>query len=258
MLTGVLDAALTGVLDAALTGVLDPVPEGALDPALSDVPHARPAGALDRAACRRAPAGARQRLLEPHGGALRTLAPALVPRHRRLVERRAGRSPLLLTRSLSDSAAHVAPGDAGPDPLSDVELEAAPPAGDLADSRFVVVAGYGAGGPDGVARIARAARRMGADFGVSRPVAMNAWAPMDRLIGVSGTRIAPAVCLVVGASGAPALHWGIERAGFIVAVNSDDRAPIARNADAVVVDDGVAVIEELAALIDPQGEVEKE
>lgn len=163
---------------------------------------------------------------------------------------------------LPDTAAPaIAPdglGGAGPDPLTDVELVAAPPADGLADSRFVVVAGYGAGGPDGVGRIARAARRMGADFGVSRPVVMNAWAPMDRLVGVSGTRTAPAVCLVVGASGAPALHWGIERAAFIAAINSDDHAPIARNADAVVVDDGVAVIEELAALIDPQGEVEQE
>jgi electron transfer flavoprotein alpha subunit len=257
VLTGVLDAALTGVLDAALTGVLDPVPEGALDPALSDVPHAGPAGALGRA-----PAGARLQ------------ARANVYSNHMVGRFELSRRPWCLAidaswtdgrplptpahEVLSDSAAHVAPGDAGPDPLSDVELEAAPPAGGLADSRFVVVAGYGAGGPDGVARIARAARRMGAEFGVSRPVAMNAWAPMDRLIGVSGTRIAPAVCLVVAASGAPALHWGIERAGFIAAVNSDDRAPIAGNADAVVVDDGVAVIEELAALIDPQGEVEKE
>ena len=66
---------------------------------------------------------------------------------------------------------------------------------------------------------------MGAAFGVSRPVVMNAWAPADRLVGVSGARTAPAVCIVVGASGAPALHWGIERAGFIVAVNSDDARP---------------------------------
>jgi electron transfer flavoprotein alpha subunit len=171
--------------------------------------------------------------------------------------------PPLAHEVLSDTAAPgVAsprtPGVAEPDPLTDVELVAGPPAGGLADSRFVVVAGYGAGGPDGVARIARAAQRMGADFGVSRPVVMNAWAPMDLLIGVSGTRTAPAVCLVVGASGAPALHWGIERAAFIAAINSDDHAPIARNADIVVVDDGIAVVEELAALIDPQGQVETE
>jgi electron transfer flavoprotein alpha subunit len=90
---------------------------------------------------------------------------------------------------------------------------------------------------------------MGAVFGVTRPVAMNAWAPMDRLIGVSGVRTAPSLCIVVGASGAPAFYWGIEKATFIAALNRDDEAPIVRNADAAVIDDGVAVIEALAQLI---------
>jgi electron transfer flavoprotein alpha subunit len=134
-------------------------------------------------------------------------------------------------------------------PFEDAELETLPTSGDLADSRFLVVAGYGAGSRVGVERIAAAARLMGADFGISRPVAMNAWAPMDRLIGVSGARTAPVLCIVVGASGAPGLHWGIEKAGFIVAINPDAEAPIARNADAVLFDDGVATIEELAEIV---------
>jgi electron transfer flavoprotein alpha subunit len=90
---------------------------------------------------------------------------------------------------------------------------------------------------------------MGAAFGVTRPVAMNAWAPPDRQIGVSGTRAAPAVCLVAGASGAPAFLWGVERAGFIAAVDTDDRAPILHEADAAIVDDAVAVVEALADIV---------
>ena len=134
-------------------------------------------------------------------------------------------------------------------PFDDVELVGLPSSGDLAGSRFLVVAGYGAGNREGVERIAQAAQRMGAAFGVSRPVAMNAWAPRDRLIGVSGTRAAPELCIVVGASGAPALYWGIERAAFIAAIDTDEHAPIVRNADVAVVDDGVAVIEELAKIV---------
>jgi electron transfer flavoprotein alpha subunit len=134
-------------------------------------------------------------------------------------------------------------------PFEDLERVDPPSTADLAASRFLVLAGYGAGSRAGVERIAAAARRMGAAFGVTRPVAMNAWAPLDRLIGASGTRAAPAVCIVVGASGAPALHWGIEKAGFIVAINPDERAPIVRNSDAALLDDGVAVVEELAGII---------
>ena len=90
---------------------------------------------------------------------------------------------------------------------------------------------------------------MGAAFGVTRPVAMNAWAPADRQIGVSGARSAPAVCIVAGASGAPAFLWGVERAGFIAAVDADEHAAIAGEADAVVVDDAVAVLEALADFV---------
>jgi electron transfer flavoprotein alpha subunit len=110
-------------------------------------------------------------------------------------------------------------------PFEDLEIVDLPASGDLAECRFLVVAGAGAGSRQGVERIAAAARRMGAAFGTTRPVAMNAWAPMDRLVGVSGARTAPAVCIVVGASGAPALHWAIERAAFIAAVNLDEQAP---------------------------------
>ena len=134
-------------------------------------------------------------------------------------------------------------------PLDDIELLESPATGDLETAKFVVVAGRGVGSREGVERIAAAARRMGAAFGVTRPVAMNAWAPMDRLIGVSGTRTAPAVCLVAGASGAPAFLWGVERAGVIAAVDLDEHAAIAAEADVLVVDDGVAVVEALADLV---------
>jgi electron transfer flavoprotein alpha subunit len=140
-------------------------------------------------------------------------------------------------------------GGMSPAPLQDLELVDGPPTGDLANSRFLVVAGHGAGSRENVDRIAAAARQMGAAFGVSRPVAMNAWAPMDRLIGISGTRTAPEVCIVVGASGAPAFYWGIEQAAFIVALDPDEKAAIVRNADAAILDDGVEVIEKLAEII---------
>jgi electron transfer flavoprotein alpha subunit len=134
-------------------------------------------------------------------------------------------------------------------PLRDIEMLEPPATGDLETARFLVVSGRGAGSRGGVQRIAAAAARMGAAFGVTRPVVMNAWAPPDRQIGVSGTRSAPAVCLVAGASGAPAFLWGVERAGFIAAVDTDERAAIVGEADAALVDDAVAVVEALADLV---------
>ena len=136
-----------------------------------------------------------------------------------------------------------------PIPLEHVELLEPPQTGDLEAAEFLVVAGNGTGGREGVERIAAAAARMGATFGVTRPVAMNAWAPMDRLIGVSGTRTSPAVCITAGVHGAPAFLWGVERAGFIAAIDLDEQAPIASEADAVLLDDAVATIEALADIL---------
>jgi electron transfer flavoprotein alpha subunit len=133
--------------------------------------------------------------------------------------------------------------------LSHIEPLEPPATGDLETAKFLVVAGRGAGSRAGVERLAAAAARMGAAFGATRPVVMNGWAPPDRQIGVSGTRSAPAVCIVAGASGAPAFLWGVERAGFIAGVDTDEHAAIAGEADALVVDDGVAVIEALADIV---------
>jgi electron transfer flavoprotein alpha subunit len=134
-------------------------------------------------------------------------------------------------------------------PLANVELLEQPATGDLEAAKCLVVAGRGAGSRGGVERVAAAAARMGAAFGATRPVVMNGWAPPDRQIGVSGARSSSDVCLTVGASGAPAFLWGIERAGFIAAVDTDEHAAIAGEADALVIDDGVAVIEALAEIV---------
>ena len=143
----------------------------------------------------------------------------------------------------------AADGSSAPPAMTDVEVLERPATGDLEAAKFLVVAGRGAGGRGGVERLAAAAARMGATFGVTRPVVMNAWAAPDRQIGVSGTRTAPAVCVVAGASGAPAFLWGVERAGFIVAVDTDEHAAIVGEADASVLDDAVAVVEALADIV---------
>jgi electron transfer flavoprotein alpha subunit len=148
------------------------------------------------------------------------------------------------------SAAHQTAGGVSAAPvLLEIERLEATSTSDLETARVLVIAGRGAGSRSGVERIAAAAARMGAAFGATRPVVMNAWAGPDRQVGVSGTRTDPAVCIVAGASGAPAFVWGVERAAFIAAVDTDDHAPIAGESDAFVAGDAVAVLEALAELV---------
>lgn len=118
----------------------------------------------------------------------------------------------------------------------------------LEDCEFLLAGGRGLGGADGVERLKNLAETLGADWGVSRPAAMSGWAPLSRMIGVSGAMTRPQICLSFGASGAAAFYAGLIRAQKIVAVNRDPQAPILKGADAAAVDDCLAVLDELQKL----------
>ena len=120
----------------------------------------------------------------------------------------------------------------------------------LDTASFIVIAGRGAKNRETAAQLEQSAEKMGAAFGASRPAVMNAWMPMKQLVGVSGAMTKPEVCITAGVSGAPALYAGIEKSKFIVAVNTDERAPIIKKADAAIVGDCVEVLEELSALVE--------
>jgi len=120
---------------------------------------------------------------------------------------------------------------------------------DLEDTKFLLIGGRGMSNKENTNNLKKIADDIGADFGVSRPVAMSVWAPMNRLIGVSGTMTKPVVCIVAGASGAAAFYAGIEKSKYIIAINKDIRAPIVRSADVVIIDDYKAVMDELAKIM---------
>ena len=122
------------------------------------------------------------------------------------------------------------------------------PSRDLTKATFLVIGGNGMRSHENTKKLQQIADTIGADFGVSRPVAMRAWAPMHRLIGVSGAMTKAHVCLVAGVSGAAAFYAGIEKSNFIVAINTDIRAPIVTSADVAVIDDYEAVMNELSRI----------
>lgn len=120
----------------------------------------------------------------------------------------------------------------------------------LEEAKVLIVAGRGIGKKEHIALLQELAERIGGQVGVSRPAAMNAWLPMNHLIGVSGAMTNPSVCITAGISGAAAFYAGIEKSKFIVAVNTDEHAPIMKNADVVIVEDFRPFIEALDKILE--------
>jgi electron transfer flavoprotein alpha subunit len=100
-------------------------------------------------------------------------------------------------------------------------------AAELAGARGVVVcAGFGTGGPDGVAHVRRFAAAIGAAFGGSRRVVDSGWLPRSRQIGISGHALVCRLYIGVAVRGAANHLAGLRRAGTVVAVNHDANAGI--------------------------------
>lgn len=120
--------------------------------------------------------------------------------------------------------------------------------GGLESAKVVIAAGRGAKNKERVKFLEETAKVLGGELGVSRPAAMNAWAPMNKLIGVSGAMIQPEICITAGVSGAAAFFAGIEKSKFIVAINTDEKAPIMKKADVAVAEDFESVMKAVKAL----------
>lgn len=124
-----------------------------------------------------------------------------------------------------------------------------PPATGLADAELVLVVGQGAGNRETVDLLQGFAYAMGAELGASRPVVMNAWVDMNRLIGTSGLIVSPKLCIAAGVSGAGVFSVGIKNSECIVAINTDPDAPIFQIADVGIVCDLKKFLTELAEVI---------
>ncbi len=108
---------------------------------------------------------------------------------------------------------------------------------ELDSAALVLCVGKGVGGPEALPEIEAQAARLGAVVGGSRDVTDAGWLPKNRQIGLTGRAIAPRVLVEVGVRGAFEHMIGSVRAGVIVALNANERAPIFEHADVGLVGD---------------------
>jgi electron transfer flavoprotein alpha subunit len=109
----------------------------------------------------------------------------------------------------------------------------------------IVAGGRGLGGPDGFKLLSELAEALGGVVGASRPVIDAGWLSYEHQVGQTGKTVRPKLYIAAGISGAVQHTVGMSAADFILAINSDPKAPIFQIATLGIVGDLYQVIPEL-------------
>jgi electron transfer flavoprotein alpha subunit len=113
----------------------------------------------------------------------------------------------------------------------------------LTSSLIVVSGGRGLKVKDGVDLLKNTAAIIGGAVGGSRPAIDNGWLPSHLQVGLTGKRVNPQVYIAVGISGSLQHMAGCIKSKLIVAINTDESAPIFKMAHIGVVGDYKEVLE---------------
>jgi electron transfer flavoprotein alpha subunit len=113
----------------------------------------------------------------------------------------------------------------------------------LAGANVVVSGGRGLKKKEGVELIQATADLLDGAIAGSRPAVDNGWIPNSLQIGLTGKKVNPQVYIAVGISGALQHMAGCSKSKTIVAINSDEGAPIFKLSHYGVVGDYKVVLE---------------
>lgn len=119
-----------------------------------------------------------------------------------------------------------------------VELPPVP----LVKARVVVSAGRGMGDAQGFALVQKLADALGGVVAGSRGALDEGWIGEEQVVGIGGQTIAPDLYLACGLAGDVYHYFGVQDAGFVVAINTDEKAPIMKAANMAIVGDAREVI----------------
>ncbi len=107
-----------------------------------------------------------------------------------------------------------------------IETSFAPKTNSITDAEILVVVGRGIGAKKNMKLVHAFAEKIGAGVGVSRPLVDMGYGEYPKQVGQTGCTVAPKLLISIGVSGAIQHLAGITRAEKIIAINSDETAPI--------------------------------
>jgi electron transfer flavoprotein alpha subunit len=113
---------------------------------------------------------------------------------------------------------------------------------ELDRAAVVVGIGMGLGDRANIDRLQPLIDLLHASVCITRDVSEAGWLPKQHQVGVTGRAIAPKLYIAIGVRGAFEHMVGVRRAGLIVAINKNPRAPVFKLADYGIVGDYAAVL----------------
>lgn len=116
------------------------------------------------------------------------------------------------------------------------------PEASLASAKIVVTGGRGMGHRQGFALVEQLADALKGVVAGTRGAFDEGWIGEEAIVGIGGTSIAPDLVIACGVSGDIYHSFGLQHAKFVVAINTDDQAPIIQSANMAIVGDARLVI----------------
>jgi len=116
---------------------------------------------------------------------------------------------------------------------------------DITEAEVLVSVGRGIEEEENIPLVQALADALGATLSSSRPIVDSGWLEKNRQVGQSGKVVTPDVYIAIGISGAVQHVAGMKGSDTIVAINTDESAPIMDIADYAIVDDLFDVVPEL-------------
>jgi electron transfer flavoprotein alpha subunit len=120
---------------------------------------------------------------------------------------------------------------------------------DLTEAERIVVAGRGIRSPQDMVMITALADALGAQVASTRPLIEAGWQDPRRQIGLSGRTVKPRLIITCGVSGSVQFVAGMSGSDRIVAINTDEDAPIFSVAHLGIVGDIYEVVPRLTGML---------